>query len=885
MRPRVNGSYSWLGILGLVAIATLLPAARDAAAAATWNRVLTGLSGTIDIAHAGDGSQRLFIAQQAGRIRVVKSGTLQATPFLDLGALTTGGGEQGLLGITFHPQYAANGRFFVNYTRTSDGATVIARYNVSAGNPDVADPASAVVLLTIPQPYANHNGGAVRFGPDGFLYIGMGDGGSGNDPEARAQDKTSLLGKILRIDVNQGPLYTIPPGNPWPTGVGGRAEIFALGLRNPWKISFDRGNGDFWIGDVGQGMQEEVDRLAAGTGAGANFGWRVLEGTFCTGLSGPVTCTDPTLIAPVITYGHIGTSCRGSITGGYVYRGTAVPSLSGKYVYGDFCTGRLWAAQQSGAAWVPVELADTAFSLSTFGEDEAGELYFADFGTGDIYRFAETTPPQPVLQVAPLALAFGNANVGSATADQTVTVANAGGGSLVLSALAIGGANPGDFVRGGTCTATTTLAATQSCVITVRFLPAAAGLRGASLTLASNTGNASVVLSGTGVAVPPVAMPVLTATPAALAFGSVNVGSSSAAQVVSVANTGTGTLILSALAVSGANAGDFTRTGTCTPTTSLAPAQSCTAIITFTPSAAGNRTATVGISSNGGNASIGLSGTAMALPPPQTLVTSASALSFGPVNIGAASVTQTLTLSNQGGGTIAFSAFTMGGDSASAFVRGGTCIVGTLLAGTQTCTVTFVFVPSGLGQSDAVLSIASTGGSVQVTLTGTGVTAGTTLADVIEFYHATLDHFFISALAADITALDSGLFKGWQRTGRRFSAFATAQPGSSPVCRFYIPPAVGDSHFISASPIECADVLTRFPSFTLESPAAMYMYLPHPVTGACPPASIPIYRVWNTRIDSNHRYVADQALRDQMLAKGFVREGYGPDGVAMCSPL
>ena len=202
----------------------------------------------------------------------------------------------------------------MDYTRASDGATVIARYLASAANPDVADPASATILLVIAQPYANHNGGALRFGPDGYLYIGMGDGGSGNDPEARAQDKTTLLGKILRIDVDSGNPYAIPTGNPYANGVGGRPEIFAIGLRNPWRFSFDRTTGDFWIGDVGQGAVEEIDVLPAGTGAGANFGWRMVEGNVCTGLSGPVTCSDPTLTAPVLTYTH---SVGCSVTGGY----------------------------------------------------------------------------------------------------------------------------------------------------------------------------------------------------------------------------------------------------------------------------------------------------------------------------------------------------------------------------------------------------------------------------------------------------------------------------------------------------------------------------------------------------------------------------------------
>ncbi len=233
-----------------------------ASAAVIWNKVYSGFSSPLEITHAHDGSQRIFVVQQSGKIRIIKGGAVLATPFLDLGPSPGGldaiaaSNEQGLLGIAFHPQYATNRQFYVNYTRKSDGATVIARYLASAGNADVADPASGTILLTIAQPEANHNGGAIKFGPDGFLYIGMGDGGGGNDQHGtigNGQDKSTLLGKILRIDVDNGGAnsYAIPPGNPYASGVGGRREIFAIGVRNPWRMSFDRANGDFWFGDVG----------------------------------------------------------------------------------------------------------------------------------------------------------------------------------------------------------------------------------------------------------------------------------------------------------------------------------------------------------------------------------------------------------------------------------------------------------------------------------------------------------------------------------------------------------------------------------------------------------------------------------------------------------
>jgi len=364
-----------------------------ASAAVIWNKVYSGFSSPVEITNAHDGSQRIFVVQQSGKIRIIKGGAVLATSFIDLGATgldaIAAGGEQGLLGIAFHPQYATNGQFYVNYTRKSDGATVIARFLASAGNADVADPSSGTILLTIAQPEANHNGGAVKFGPDGFLYIGMGDGGGGNDQHGtigNGQDKSTLLGKILRIDVDNGGAnpYAIPPGNPYASGVGGRREIFAIGVRNPWRMSFDRATGDFWFGDVGQGAVEEVDMLPAGTGAGTNFGWRIMEGLHCTGLGG--TCPDARLTQPILEYGHA-LGC--SVTGGYRYRGTASPALAGYYLYGDYCSGRIWGATKSGGGpWQTVELKSAGINVSTFGEDQAGEIYVASLGTGVIYRIS-----------------------------------------------------------------------------------------------------------------------------------------------------------------------------------------------------------------------------------------------------------------------------------------------------------------------------------------------------------------------------------------------------------------------------------------------------------------------------------------------------------------
>lgn len=522
-------------------------AANSATAAPSWTHIASGLASPVEVAHAGDGSTRLFIAEQGGQIRLIKAGVLQPRPFLDLGGLTVKDSERGLLGIAFHPRYASNRQFYVNYTRAADGATVVARYEASSTDPDVANPASATVVLTIAQPYWNHNGGALKFGPDGHLYIGTGDGGATNDPEGRAQDVNSLLGKILRIDVDHGAPYAIPAGNPFAQG-GGRPEIFAVGVRNPWRMSFDRATGDLWFGDVGQDAVEEIDRIAPVSSAGANFGWRVREGNRCTGLSGPVACTDSTLVDPVVTYGH-DAGC--SVTGGYVYRGTAVPALYGRYVYADFCSGRLWAAEPlTNGAWSPRVLGDTSYFISSFGEDEEGEMYFVDYTLGRLYKFEETA------------------------------------------------------------------------------------------------------------AVP-----------------------------------------------------------------------------------------------------------------------------------------------------------------------------------------------------------------------------------VVEYYNARLDHYFVSALGSDIAALDAGRLPGWTRTGRTFNAYTTRHPGTTPVCRYYMPPAVGDSHFLSADPAECAAVGAKFPAFVLESSAAMHVFLPDLVTGTCPAATRPVYRLWNGRTDSNHRYTTDAGVRDEMVARGFVREGYGPNAVAMCAPL
>jgi len=358
----------------LLALALLWPTPSEAV---RLDPVISGLQAPLYVTHSRDGSGRLFIVEQGGRIRVLRPGVSTSTVFLDIAGRVLSGGEQGLLGLAFHPQFAGNRRFFVNYTRRPDGATVIAEYQGPVGGGDVADPNTERILLVIPQPFTNHNGGMVEFGPDGFLYIAMGDGGSGNDPGNRAQNPNDLLGKILRLDVNGAQPYAIPPDNPF-AGGGGRGEIYALGFRNPFRFSFDRLTGDLLAGDVGQDAREEIDRVTRG----GNYGWRVFEGTSCTGL-GPAPCNPASFIPPIIEYAHQGGRC--AVIGGYAYRGQAGSLPLGSYVFGDLCTGEIFLDRASQV------LFDTALTLASFGEDEAGELYVVDLG-GSVFRIA----PNPV---------------------------------------------------------------------------------------------------------------------------------------------------------------------------------------------------------------------------------------------------------------------------------------------------------------------------------------------------------------------------------------------------------------------------------------------------------------------------------------------------------
>jgi glucose/arabinose dehydrogenase len=352
-------------------------------------RYVTGLRSPLAIVNAGDGSGRLFVAEQGGQIEVVRDGAV-AAQMLDIADRISSGGERGLLGIAFHPGYPTDPRIFVDYT-DRDGNTVVSSFTVDRANPNRLDPASELPILHVEQPFANHNGGALAFTPEGFLLISLGDGGSGGDPLGNGQSLTTLLGKILRIDVDDptpGRPYAIPGDNPFADGANGRRpEIWLTGLRNPWRLSYDRTTGDLWIGDVGQGAWEEIDVQRAGTPGGTNFGWNRMEGRHC--FSPGTGCEDPALTLPVTDYGH-DQGC--TVIGGYVDRSTTPSRLSGGYLFGDYCSGRLWAIDPRRDAWrEPTVVGESGANLSAFGEDESGALYAADIAGGEILRVVATT--------------------------------------------------------------------------------------------------------------------------------------------------------------------------------------------------------------------------------------------------------------------------------------------------------------------------------------------------------------------------------------------------------------------------------------------------------------------------------------------------------------
>lgn len=345
--------------------------------------IVSGLIRPLYVTHANDDSNRLFLVEQSGKIWIIENGTKLDQPFLNVSSLISQSAlaaaytEQGLLGLTFHPDYARNGLFFINYTDTS-GGTVVAGYNVSLSNSNIADANNAQIIFQIAQPFNNHNGGHMAFGSDGYLYISLGDGGSANDPLGAGQNTVFLLGSILRLDIDSSLPYAIPEDNPFVSNGAGAGEIWAYGLRNVWRFSFDRATDDLYLADVGQNLWEEVNFQSADSRGGENYGWNVWEAThpFARG-------TATNLILPFAEYNH---SLGCSVTGGYVYRGEAIPDLEAVYLFGDYCSGRVWASYRDrNMQWNTNQFLQTGFQISSFGEDAVGELYIIDY-SGVLYR-------------------------------------------------------------------------------------------------------------------------------------------------------------------------------------------------------------------------------------------------------------------------------------------------------------------------------------------------------------------------------------------------------------------------------------------------------------------------------------------------------------------
>jgi len=371
--------------------ASLAAAPATAQAPLTTELFVSGLSSPVDLTFAPGDPTRIFVLEKVGRVRVIENGTLLSTPFLNIDPDVSSGGERGLLGLAFHPDYQTNGRFFVSYTNNA-GNSRVAEYHVSS-DPNIADPNRIQFISQVGQDFSNHNGGCIKFGPDGKLYFGLGDGGSANDPNGRAQNTQQLLGKMLRYDVDI-PAPFIPADNPFVGNGSVRDEIWHIGLRNPWRFTFDRATGDMWIADVGQGQREEVDFIPAGLG-GLNLGWRCKEGTRCTGLSG-CSCSSSALTEPIHEYNH-GQGC--SITGGMIYRGSAIAGLQGTYFFADYCSNRIWSLEYDGSGVQnftdrTLELrpaVGTISSITSFGEDHDGEIYILSQG-GRIHKIIEEPP-------------------------------------------------------------------------------------------------------------------------------------------------------------------------------------------------------------------------------------------------------------------------------------------------------------------------------------------------------------------------------------------------------------------------------------------------------------------------------------------------------------
>jgi glucose/arabinose dehydrogenase len=502
--------------------------------------IVTGLSVPLVVAQPPDGSNRLFVAEKSGLVRVVEDGALLTTPFLDVSSLlATDGNEQGLLGLAFDPDFTANRFVYFSYTEPEanppatcpapgppavpcDANSVVVRYQVSSADPNVADPNSAHVLLKVNQPRRNHNGGHLAFGPDGYLYVGLGDGGGGGDPDENAQDLSTLLGAILRIDVAGSPppapnglcglatAYGVPADNPFVGAAGACDEIWSYGLRNPWRFSFDRATGDLWIGDVGQNDVEEVDLEGAGSAGGENYGWNCFEGSlaFPTG----ATCSGP-VVFPVIEYPHSdpvnpdNPDTGRSVTGGYRYRGATHPQWRGVYFFADFVRGKIWGTvPRCDNAWDFRLLLDTAFSISTFGEDASGELLVADYSAGRVLRLdAAAGSGGPLATVLPGAIEFDGVQLGTASTREIV-LANDSAGPEALLVSSISLSAPGELAIDPTAgsdpcgTATPCLAPGESCSLLVEYAPTAPALLTEELVVGGNTPPVSLPITGSAAA-------------------------------------------------------------------------------------------------------------------------------------------------------------------------------------------------------------------------------------------------------------------------------------------------------------------------------------------------------------------------------------------------
>jgi len=481
----------------------------------------------------------------------------------------------------------------------------------------------------------------------------------------------------------------------------------------------------------------------------------------------------------------------------------------------------------------------------------------------------------------PRELAFGTVPSGATSGPTNVTLTNDGNAAMTVQAPTF---SAGGFNASG-C-AGTTIAPGQSCVLAVAFAPSTQAAYAATMSVpvAGESQPYRIELSGTGTTP---SGPTPSLSPTSAVFGTQSMFTTSAPKSLVLSNLGSSAYSVTGITMGGPNPGDFGRTGTCVVGTTIGAGASCTIQLTFSPVATGARSATLAVALSSGSVPVvALSGTGTVPASPPALAVSTSALAFANQTVGTQSASQSVTVTNTGGGTLALtSAATLGGVAAGDFAIGGNCTAGRMLSASQTCSASVRFAPTGAGAKSATLVFTTNAGDASVALAGNAVAPPPVVAStVVEYYHAAYDHYFITIGADEIAALDTGVFFGWARTGLSFKAHATEQPGFASICRFYLPPGHGDTHFYSASPAECAIVHQQNPAFQLETTAAMYLATPGVFSGACPAGSDPVYRVWNHRADTNHRYTASRTVRDAMVAQGYVAEGSGPDVVTFCAP-